>query len=58
MIELFQPWIALQQQAIDFSARQLAGAQALVAASQATQAAMEANVKAAESWLSLWGFRR
>ncbi|MEH3107414.1 MAG: hypothetical protein PGN09_09060 [Sphingomonas fennica] len=65
MIELFAPWIALQEQAIELQRRQIAWAEAavssandMVSAQTAAQAAVEANMKAAESWMSLWGWRR
>ncbi|WCT74016.1 hypothetical protein PQ455_01925 [Sphingomonas naphthae] len=64
MIDFFTPWIKLQQQAIDFQKQQLEWAQKamtsagdMVSAQQAAQSAMAANMKAYESWASLWGVR-
>ena len=65
MIDLFQPWLVLQQHAIDFQKQQLdwagkamASAGEMVKAQEAAQSAVQANIKAATSWFGLWGWRR
>jgi hypothetical protein len=65
MTDLFAGWVRAQEQMIamqkaqlDAATRAMGVSEHFVGAAKAAQAAGEAQVKAWETWMALWGFRR
>lgn len=65
MIDMFTPWIKLQEDMLAFQRSQIDAAtraasagQDMLSAQKAAQSAAQANMKAWESWMGLWGGRR